>query len=62
MEKNNLDDNIRNLNVIIDKLLDSNKNLSLKLYENILNCASFNSEVSHSSEWLLSKQNLSTYI
>jgi hypothetical protein len=59
MEKNNRDDNIRNFFVIIDKLLDSDKNLSLKLYENILNRSNLNSDAPPCSEWLLSKQNLS---
>ena len=56
--ENEQNDEIRKIPFIIDKLFENNKKSSIKLYENILNSSSI-SEKLPSSEWLLSKQNLS---
>ena len=57
MENDRIDE-IRNFPFIIDNLFENHKNSSIKLYENILN-SSLTPDKLPSSEWLLSKQNLS---
>jgi hypothetical protein len=54
------DDKFRNCPLIIEKLFQANKANTFHTFENILNSTKVTGENS-SSEWLLSKQNLSKF-